>query len=283
MDEATWRNSWKIIAAMAPTRRVDLCVGGEPTLNPNLTRFLAIAREISPMTQIQITTNGTMLATGKLTYRELFNAGVNIVYTDMYAPREKFVALAEESGVPFYEYYDAPDGAPSPWTYWGPMLKLIVLQRQPEDWPASRFRAGLMGTWYNHLDWEAAARFGLKPVTQPLTRRCNQPFLYVTIDSHGRYLLCCQDNTGESVQENFGSVHDGVAGFRIFWYGKRMQEIRRRLREKDRAGTIYCRRCCVTFSRCDFRHWRDEEVNIYWNGSDWKSLSPSPPDPNIEG
>jgi organic radical activating enzyme len=271
MDEATWTAAWKVVAALSPTRRADLCVGGEPTLNEDLPLFLAIARKLSPLTQIQITTNGTMLAKGKVTYRQLFEAGVNIVYTDMYAPREKFIALAKESGYPWYEYYDAPEGAPSPWSYHGPALKMIVLQEQPENWPASRLRAGLLGTWYNHLDWEAAKRFGLSPVTKPLTRRCNQPFLYVTIDSRGRYLLCCQDNTGESAGQ-FGSVHDGVPGFKRFWYGEKMQTIRARLRQKNRAGTTYCSRCCITFSRCDFKHWTDNEVGIWWDGGAWRDL-----------
>ena len=273
MDEETWRAAWAIVASQSPTRRADLCVGGEPTLNPELPRFLALAREISPLTQIQITTNGTQIRNGTLTYRQLLDAGANIVYTDMYGPREEFVDLARESGYPFYEYYAAPDGAPSPWTYWGPDLKLIVLQEQPENWPASRFKAGLMGTWYNHLDWPAAERFGLFPVTEPLTRRCNQPFLYVTIDSRGEYLLCCQDNTGET-SGTFGNVREGVDGFRRFWYGRGMQTVRRRLRQKDRAATSYCSRCCVTFSRCDFKHWKDPQVETFWDGSTWRNLGP---------
>jgi len=76
----------------------------------------------------------------------------------------------------------------------------------------------------------------LSPVTKPLVRRCNQPFIYVTIDSRGNYLLCCQDNMGET-SGKFGSVHEGIPGFKRFWYGEEMQRIRRRLRGKNRAGT----------------------------------------------
>lgn len=273
MEGSTWEAAWKIITVLGATRRVDLAVGGEPTLNEDLPKFLATARRLSPLTQIQITTNGTMLDKGKVTHRQLLEAGANIVYVDMYTPKERHIRLAQESGYPFYEYYNAPKGAPTPWKYHGPDLKLIVLQEQPEHWPQSRFKAGLLGTWYNHLDWEKAKRFGLSPVLEPVARRCNQPFLYVTIDSRGRYLLCCQDNTGESAQENFGSVHEGLSGFKAFWYGEKMQRIRRRLREKSRAtASDYCRRCCVTFSRCDFKHWSDEEVGNYWTGTAWEKL-----------
>ena len=271
MSEEVWRASWTIIAEVTPTVRVDLCVAGEPTLHPRLIDFLRIARAAAPLAQIQITTNGMRIARGEVRYRDLFDAGVNIVYTDMYAPRERFLALAEESGIPWYEYYDAPPGAPSPWTYHGPALKMIVLQRQPADWPASRQRAGLLGTWYNHLDWKAAARFGLKPVEQPIIRRCNQPFLYANIHVSGAYLLCCQDGVGETAGK-FGTVFDGAEGFRWFWYWKEMQLIRRRLQQKNRADTSYCSRCCITFSRCDYKHWTDAEVARFYDFMGWHDL-----------
>jgi hypothetical protein len=271
MDEQTWRETWSIMRKVTPTCRADICLGGEPTLHPRLYDYLRIARELSPDSQIQITTNGTMLMQGKIAYAGLIASGANIVYTDMYGPRKRFIEMAKESKLPWYEYYNRPSGAPSPWTYHGPHVKLIVLQEQPAFWPKSRLRAGLLGTWYNHLDWQAAKRFGLKPVTEPLKRRCNQPFIYANVDSRGNYLLCCQDNTGET-SGKFGSVHDGVPGFLRFWYGKELQIIRRRLRDKNRADTSYCSRCCITFARCDYKHWTDEQVNQFWDGAGWQQL-----------
>ena len=274
MSEKTWRNAWKIIAKVSPTCRIDLCLGGEPTLNPQLPQLLTIAREISPLSQIQITTNGTMLRKGQWTYKQLLKAGANIVYTDMYGPREDFMKMAQASGYPWYVYYNPPEQAPSPWSYHGPKFKLIVLQEQPENWPQSRFRAGLLGTWYNNLDWKAAARFGLFPVTKAPHRRCNQPFLYACVDSRGRYLLCCQDNVGETAGQ-FGSVNEnGVNGFKQFWFGKRMQRIRRNLWKKNRDKNPQCSRCCVTFSRCDFKHWNKALLSKWWDGKTWKPLEP---------
>ena len=272
MSEETWTKSFEIISKVSPMCRVDICLGGEPTLNKNLPDFLKIAREISPLSQIQITTNGTTLIKGEVTYKQLFESGANIVYTDMYGPKEKFLQMAKESGYYFYEYYNTEKKEISPWTYHAnPTLKMIVLQEQPENWPKSRQKAGLLGTWYNHLDWEAAAEFGLSKVETPPRRRCNQPFEYVPVHYSGEYLLCCQDNMGESAGV-FGSVHEGEEGFKKYWFGKNLQTIRRRLREKNRVDTTYCSRCCITFSRCDYRRWKDEEVGKYWDGKKWNKL-----------
>lgn len=269
MTEETWRSTFQVINAVTPYCRVDLNFAGEPTLHPRLTEFLSIARKLCPNMQLQITTNGTMLRVGKVKYRDLLAAGANIIYTDMYGTKERFFQLAEESGEDWYEYYNKPEGAPSPWTYWGPQVRMIVLQENPSNWPESRKRAGLLGTWLNHLDWEAAKPFGMKPVTEPIHRRCNQPFILVGVKASGDYVLCCQDSTGETAGM-LGNVREGVEGFKRFWFGKMMQQVRFHLRNKDRGKIPYCAKCNITFSRCDFKHWTDEQVGKYWDGSQWR-------------
>lgn len=276
----TWVSTFQIIQAVSPTVRVDICgYVGEPTLNPHLTEWLPVAREIAPYAQIQITTNGTMLRKGIVNYKALLDAGANIIYTDQYGPHAEFEKLASESGYPFYQYYDPPKGAPTPWKYYGPQVKMIVLMDHPGTWPKSRFRAGLLGNWYGHLNWEKGKRFGMAPLQEPLHRRCNQPFLYVTVAANGSYLLCCQD--GMHVTDGmFGNVSDGVPGFRNYWYGEKVQTIRRRLRNKDRAGTPFaCAKCNITFSRCDFKHWTDEQVNHFWDGAQWQKFEDGSPIP----
>src|ERR1019366_5973148 len=176
MSEATWRATFDIINKVSPTLRVDICgVVGEPTLNPHLTEWLPIARKLAPLAQMQITTNGTMLREGKVTYKGLLDASANIIYCDQYAKHEVHEALAEASGYPYYQYYDAPEGAWTPWKYYGPEMKMIVLMDHPGTWPKSRFRAGLLGNWYGNLDWKVGARFGMTPLLKPVERRCNQP------------------------------------------------------------------------------------------------------------
>jgi len=273
MSLETWESTYKILNEVSPTVRVDLCgFVGEPTIHPNLTEWLSIARELAPLAQIQITTNGTMLREGKVNYKALLDAGANIIYTDQYGPNSLFENLAKKSGYPYYQYYDKPNDAPSPWKYYGPHLKIIVLMDPPHKWPKSRFNANLLGNWYGNLNWKKGKRFGMSPLNKPLERRCNQPFLYVSVASNGNYLLCCQDGM-HTFNGMFENVSEGVEGFRDFWYGEKMQIIRRRLRNKDRAGTKEaCAKCNITFSRSDFRLWKEEQLDMWYSEGNWNKF-----------
>ena len=276
MKQDVWKATFNILNEVSPYVRVDLCgFVGEPTLNPNLLNFLQIARKIAPYAQIQITTNGTKIRSGAYTMKDLLDAGANILYIDQYGGHTKFEHLADESGYPWYQYYDAPKDAPTPWRYWSPDQKIIVLMEEPSMWPQSRLKSGLLGNWYGNINWkrgEAQKKFNMRPLLKPLTRRCNQPFLYVTVSSEGDYLLCCQDGL-QVTKGKFGNVLDGIKGFKKFWYGKEIQLIRRRLRYKNRADTHYaCQKCNITFSRCDFRHWELDKIKKWYDGEKWYNL-----------
>jgi hypothetical protein len=234
--------------------------------------LLWIARKCAPYAQIQMTTNGTKIASGDLTYKDLFGAGANIIYVDMYAPEKKHVKLAEESGYYWYRYLDAPKDAPGAWSYHGPDKRFIVLMQPPIRWPDRRKSLGRLGTFFNHLDWKAAEPFNLFPVTEPIARGCSQPFKYVSIKVDGSYELCCQDFFAETA-EFLGNVSEGVEGFERFWFGEFMQEHRLHLRNKDRAWSPYCSRCNITFSMADWRMWEDDALKYYWNGNSWLPLN----------
>jgi hypothetical protein len=269
MSEDVWVSLFETIRKVSPKTRVEMANAGEPTLHPDLIKFISVARKLSPDSQLQVTTNGTMIASGEMSYRELFDAGLNIVYVDMYAPRETHIALAEKSGFQYYEYLRKPQNMPGAWTYTGPELKLIVLMEHPGHWPKSRKSLGRLGTFYNHLDWEAAKPFGLIPVMIPPNRGCTQPFRYVSVHMDGSYELCCQDFMGETAGK-LGNVGDGPDGFLKFWFGEFMQDARRKLRCRCRKEVPYCARCSITFSRSDLVMWKDAgSLDYWWNGEKW--------------
>lgn len=273
MSMQTWIDFCNVVNAVGPQSRVEMAAMGEPTMHPEIYKFLETGRELMPDAQIHVTTNGINLLAGKVEYKRLLDSGANIIYTDMYGPPEKFETLAKDSGFPYWYYYpeqhigrkytaEEEKSHLSPWTYHGPHVKFIALQDHPANWPESRRRANLLGTWMNHIDEKAAAKFGMEKVTVAPMRRCNQPFIYCVVNWAGEYLMCCQD-AAELSAGSIGNVRDGVEGFRRSWFGRVMQDHRRWLREKDRMASPYCSKCSITFSRSDFRHWDDNQVASY--------------------
>ena len=274
MSIETWKDFCKVVNGVGPQSRIEMAAMGEPTMHPQIYELLRIGRELVPDGQFHVTTNGINLLAGKVTLEGMLGAGANILYVDMYGPPERFEKLAIASGYQYWYYYPEQHiGRPytaeeerthlSPWTYHGPDVKFIALQDHPANWPKSRQRANLLGTWMNHIDENAAAKFGMEKVAIAPMRRCNQPFIYCVVNWQGEYLMCCQD-AAELTAGRVGNVRDGVVGFERDWVnGKMMQEHRRWLREKDRMASPYCSKCSITFSRSDFRHWEDSDVATY--------------------
>lgn len=264
MSKETWINVWKIIKEVTPYCRVEMANSGEPTLHPDFLEFISIARQISPHSQIQITTNGTTLIKKKITYQQLFTAGVNIVYVDMYAPKEKHISLAEKSGYNFYEYYKKSDNnRPSAWTYHNDQkIQFIALSETPDNWPAQKINKGGLGTFLNNIDFEEAKKFNIFPIIDAPIRRCNQPMKYVQVVADGTYLFCCQDvfNTAKITQ----NVNGGIEDFIKFWLGGYIQYTRKTLFEKNRRGHPICKNCGIIFSRCDMKLWKEDMFSVIY-------------------
>ena len=139
----------------------------------------------------------------------------------------------------------------------------------PYKWPKSRLNANLLGNWLGNLNWKKGKRYGMKPLEEPIKRRCNQPFINVTVSARGEYLLCCQD--GMHMTEGwFGNVSEAREGFLNFWYGKKLQSFRRTLRNKIRSGI--CAKCNITFSRSDYILWKDEQMDRYMKDGKWENF-----------
>lgn len=279
MSVETWEAACHVMAKMTPGIRLELAQSGEPTLHPRLLDCLEMVKRISPTTQVQVTTNGMTLLKGKLTLKQMFDAGANSVYIDMYGSVEKFVEMARASGAEWYRYYHPRTEASSPDhrmanTYYGdPKMRLVILQDTPEYRLRWR-KEGRLSTFLNHVDWRAAMPYGLIPVRESLVRGCTLPMRYVSTSYEGDYLFCCIDFWCESAGL-MGNVKDGPEGFTRFWFGRLMQSIRRRLVVKDRVGIPYCSRCNCAFSKCDWvRMWPENSYDNYWDGERWVAMPP---------
>jgi hypothetical protein len=274
----------EVMHSITPHRRLEVAQGGEPTLHPQLLEFLEIVRRKSPTTQVQVTTNGLTLMKGKVRYRDLFDAGANSVYVDMYAPFEKHLDLVKASGAEWYKYNDPKVGSPghrNANTYYGdPNMKLVILQDSPIDRLRWR-KMGRLSTFLNHIDWEVAMPYGLVPVRKPYKRKCTLPMRYVSLSWEGDYIFCCIDFWCESAGM-LGNVKEGVEGFKRYWFGRLVQTIRRRLREGDRASVPYCSRCNCAFSKCDWVNmWPPGSHDWWWDDERWQEMPPPERDTEV--
>jgi len=273
MDKDTWIALLGLIQEVSPYTRLELCNAGEPTLHPNILEYLKIARDICPNIQILTYTNGTQLVNKKLTYKKLFEAGLNMVFVDMYAPFATHKKLAEESGYYWYYQDDKPKDAPSIFTYQNnPDAHIIMLAENPYNWSTRKLGRGYLQTFFNDLDWPAAKKFGMKPVTEAPKRRCDLPNKFINVNYDGTYIFCCFDYLRHSI-DNFGNVSNGLKDFFDFWLGKYMQDTRIKMHNKDRASHEYCSKCRFTSIRCDIPYWKPELSKLYWNGKKWSKVN----------
>ena len=272
MTETTWRQTLDIIKKVNPIIRLEIGNAGEPTLNPRLLDFLSIARQECPEAQLLIFTNGTTLIDGRVTYADLFNAGLNMIFVDMYSPREKHIALAEASGYYFEEQNAKPKKSINVFQYQAdPNIHAILLAEHPGNWPRKKVSRGAFSTFFNNLDWPAAKQYHLYPVITPSQRRCDLPSKFVNVYWDGAYAFCCFDFMRE-IAGKLGNVSEGTDGFFSFWFGKYMQDVRRRLRMKDRQSHPMCSRCSFRSIRCDIPYWPEKFLDYYWTETEWKKL-----------
>lgn len=279
MTRANWISFLRIVQEATPYNRIEFANAGEPSLHPNLIEFITLAREIVPHTQIQLITNGTTLISGAVKYKELFDAGLNSAYVDMYAPLEKHIKLASESGYPFYEKDKCLKDMPNAYTYLdNPDLKIIFLVNNPGNWTQQRYSTGKLHTYLNKLDWQVANKHGVYPVVNPPARRCDQPFKFVSLFYDGSYSFCCNDFL-QQVGTKLGNVADGIEGFLKYWLGPYMQYTRKLLYNKDRKSHELCSKCSYITSRCDIPWWEPELLEQYWTGNEWRDTNtiPDPP------
>jgi len=276
MPEDVWVAMLRLIQKLAPRTRLEFCNAGEPTLHPDLLRFLQIGREICPQVQFQTYTNGTMLITGKLTYKELFNAGLNCLFVDMYSPFEEHKVLAEASGEMWFHQDEKPCNAPNIFEYQNdPNTHIIMLAENPYNWSTRKLGRGYLQTFFNDLDWPAAKKFGMVPVTKAPIRRCDLLNKFVNVNWDGTYIFCCFDYMRHTIGE-FGNVSDGLESFFKFWLGQYMQDARKRLYFKDRASHQWCKKCRFTSIRCDIPYWPMELMEYFWTGTKWEKLKYKP-------
>ena len=272
MKKDTWVALLKVIQEVTPYSRLEFGNAGEPTLHPNFLEYLSIAKEICPNLQILTYTNGTQLINKKLTYKKLFDAGLNMIFVDMYSPFKIHKRLAEKSGYDWYYQDEKPKEAPNIFTYQNnPDIHVIMLANNPYNWSKRKIGRGSLQTFFNDLDWEEAKKIGMSPVIKAPDRRCDLPCKFININYDGTFIFCCFDYMRHTINE-FGNIKNGLEDFFKYWLGEYMQSTRKKLYNKDRNSHKYCSLCKFTSIRCDIPYWKEDRLNESWDGKKWNFL-----------
>jgi len=269
MTEDVWLSMLKVIKEVTPRTRLEFGNAGEPTLHPALLEYLKLARKICPDIQILTYTNGTKLIEGSLTYKQLFDAGLNRVFVDMYSPYIEHKKLAKESGYSwFYQDTKSVNDTNVFSNCHKPDSHIIMLAENPSHWSHRKLSRGYLSTFFNDLDWSVAIKHGLKPTANPIERKCDLPFKFINVNYDGSFVFCCFDYMRHTI-ENFGNINEGLEAFINFWFGKYMQNTRKNVADKNRKLHEYCAKCSFTSVRCDIPCWSEEVLNQYWKNNGW--------------
>lgn len=214
-------------AALCPGARCEFAMHGEPLMHPAAAERLAIFRQWLPAAQIQVTTNGKVLA-GKMQERAeaLFRAGVDFLLLDTYRP-ERDALQAEArclTGIKVLDFYEdlAPKGESPYHNHGRKWARRIVLMDDIGQ------RDGEVGS-RRLVNQAGHSPTGVK-LAAPLARMCTLPFREITVAWNGNVNLCCEDWAGEYV---CGNVNEQPLA--EIWWGARMEAARKVLFQRRRS------------------------------------------------
>ncbi|MBI4256637.1 radical SAM/SPASM domain-containing protein [Candidatus Uhrbacteria bacterium] len=203
----------------------------EPLLHKELDKLVEEARQCCTKAKIEIYTNGDFLNVDAI--HNLFKAGVSSIHVSLYdGPHqvEYFSRMREEAGVTDKQ--------------------LVLRERYLLDQGAGMHLSNRAGT----IDFE---RMNLKPLAQPLSKKCYLPFYMMMIDHTGEVFLCSHDwvkkyVVGDLNKETIIEV----------WNGLRLKAARESLTVGDR-GFGPCAKCDVDGTKIGRKHF--EEWSQYYN------------------
>lgn len=232
MDDTTYSVALAGLMNFDPIR-LEFAMRGEPTLHPKLINYTSVARQLLRKSQITLTTNGIKL-TRELAV-EFFNAGGNVIVVDCY--NETFAKYQERfQGLPVYDFHK---GQFNPWHRHSSSTRAVVLVEDIGCTDGKRQRIILNQA--GNVDWEKVKKYGLRPLTEALKKKCVHPFREIAIFVNGNVSICCRDWREEHILFN-------ICDRNIIkqWHeNHEWERVRHELYNKRRSSVDIC-------SRCDF-------------------------------
>jgi radical SAM protein with 4Fe4S-binding SPASM domain len=216
--------------------RIEFAMHGEPSMHPEYTSMIMIAREIAPRYQIMMTSNGGGLLkkpgpTDNI--RALFDVGLNILALDDYngikiVPRIREMVINRKdifTDIAIFDYPNQPEGNP----HRRHPIKYMMLTFVQDITLAHK---GTHAVLNNH------AGSGAPPLKEPLQERCAKPFRELSVRWDGSIAICCNDWRGEY---KCGNIND--TDIDSIWNGAAFTAARQILYQGNRKDIKPCSVC----------------------------------------
>lgn len=228
------------IKLLCPNARIEFAMHGEPMINPETDNIIKRFRNILPKTQLQMTTNGSILVdNADQNIEELFESGLDILMIDLYKGKVstklrnelREMQVHDDTDFDIVDFYDdwAPKGM-SPWTnYRRKVTRTVVSMDDLEKRNGERANRKITNQGGNNP---------MLPIPdKPLPKTCTIPFREISICANGDVCICCNDYSHQYICGNVNSKE-----LSSIWYGNRFRAARRYLSNKKRLFTPcgYC-------------------------------------------
>lgn len=225
--------SKKIKKANWDNLRIEFDLRGEPTLNPYLCQNIKIIRDNLPKSQLTLYTNGNTF--NKQKAHSFFKNGGNIIIMDCY--KNDLQQRKKEYSKDFvvYDYYN---GEFNPFLKHSPKTKVICLMDNIMTRNGEK-RTRLILNQAGNVDWNKVKKFGLKPLKQPLKKKCVKPFRELIINYQGNIVLCCHDGEPTHILGNIYNIND----LKDFWHNNYKLNIIRLLLYNKYRNFPLCSSC----------------------------------------
>lgn len=217
-------------------KRVEFAMHGEPTLHKDLVKIIGIFREELPKAQLQITTNGKLLALRGPDYvKHLFEAGLNVLIVDLYEDKEDIILACKNSGVKVCHYYEEHNF--NPYYYHNSTDQTILLMDDLGAKTGSRVTRAIINHAGN-ANKDNLREFGIEPLRVPLKKQCSRPSREITIHWDGTVPFCCLDWKHEFIAGKLSNTNT----FDEIWNSEVFMAVRVAMKAKQRMFRP-CYRC----------------------------------------
>jgi radical SAM protein with 4Fe4S-binding SPASM domain len=199
----------------------------EPTLDPNLSSYIAVAAKHLPKCYQVVSTNGNQLTVEMV--NQLREAGVNAIVVNKYNNGPKLAAVLDKLKGLKSDAWARGHGI-----YKGKRpFSISVLDKtfyyRKETCKNRKYRMNNRGGNIEKF---------LPALKEPLKKKCVRPFRQLEINAWGDVAICCQDY---NVDVKLGNVNETPIW--DIWTSKIAEKYRKELRKGNRKNLKFCNKC----------------------------------------